>query len=238
MPWPATTAGILVAVVVLVGCHTGSPTTTESTTPGPTNASAAGDTQAAPASAPVVWSDGATGTAPTPGRLGLDEASRDLALALAEQALALYARPGVPLYQWWDDLEPLLSAQGVLAYSTVDPGNIPVRAVTGDASLAGWDTPEVARVTVPTDVGGYLVVVSRADTDPVWRVERFIAPEVLATNTTQVEQRPGPTDHPDHRPARLPRLPSRKKNLSARRRRRDGRPRHGACRLRRRVRPW
>ena len=52
--------------------------------------------------------------------------------------------------------------------------------MTGAADLPGWDTPEVARVTVPTDVGVFLVVVSRSDADPVWRVERFVAPEVLS----------------------------------------------------------
>lgn len=75
---------------------------------------------------------------------------------------------------------PVLSARGTAAYVTVDPARIPVRQVSGPAGLPGWTTPEVARVSVPTDVGSYLVVVSRSDADPVWRVERFIAPGVLS----------------------------------------------------------
>ena len=143
-------------------------------------ASPASTAGASAGSGRVVWSDGATGAAPTPGRLRLDDASRDQAIALADRALALYARPDTAYDQWWGDLAPLLSAQATIAYATVDPANIPVRAVTGDAKLEGWDTPEVARVPVPTDVGVFLVVLSRSEADPVWRVERCLAPEVLS----------------------------------------------------------
>ena len=181
MHWPATVAALTAAVVVLAGCHTDSPTTRSPTLTAPSvSAAGATDNLATPASAPVVWSDGSTAAAPNSGRLGLEQTSRGEALDLAEQAMTLYARPWLSFDVWWDGLAPLLSAQGALAYSTVDPTSIPVSAVTGSASLPGWDTPEVARVSVPTDVGAYLVIVSRNETDPVWRVERFIAPEVLS----------------------------------------------------------
>lgn len=174
-PTPTAAAGLL-AVALLVSCHPEAPG--GPTPPASRPASAAGASPSA--SAPVVWSDGSTRAAPKPGRLGLDDTSRQQAIGLAEQALALYARPDVTYDQWWADLSPLLSAQATLAYATVDPGTISVRAVTGDANLPSWDTPEVARVPVPTDVGVFLVVLSRSETDPVWRVERFMAPEVLS----------------------------------------------------------
>lgn len=177
-------AAVLFTTLPLVGCTPAgsppAPSLSPSVSSPTATASPASTAGASAGSGRVVWSDGATGAAPTPGRLRLDDASRDQAIRLAVQALALYARPDATYDQWWADLQPLLSAQATMAYSTVDPGNIPVRAVTGTADLPGWDTPEVARVTVPTDVGAYLVVVSRSDADPVWRVERFVAPEVLS----------------------------------------------------------
>lgn len=42
--------------------------------------------------------------ASSPGRLGLDEASRSAALELAETAMGLFARPDVPYEVWWAGL--------------------------------------------------------------------------------------------------------------------------------------
>ena len=163
-------------VVALAGCSQSPGLGSASDPPASSTSRSAG----ASMSAPVVWSDGTTSEPLTAGRLGLDEQSREAALARAEEAMVLYARPDVPFDVWWADLLPLLSAQGASAYVTVDPVNIPVREVTGPAALPGWNTPEVARVSVPTDVGAYLVILSRTDLDSVWRVERFVAPEVLS----------------------------------------------------------
>ncbi len=167
MCWSTTAAAaFLVAIGLLSGCHASSPTAADTaTTARPSTTSS---------------SDGATTALPDPSHLGLDEASRSAALELAETAMGLFARPDVPNEVWWADLEPVLSARGAAAYVTVDPARIPVRQVSGPADLPGWTTPEVARVSVPTDVGSYLIIVSRSDADPVWRVERFIAPEVLS----------------------------------------------------------
>lgn len=128
------------------------------------------------ASAPMVWSDGST-TTPSPGHLELDAVSHREALELAELAMASFARPDLPYEAWWSDLQPLLSVGAAAAYVTVDPTNIPAREA-GEASLPEWTTPEVARAVVSTDVGSYLVIMSRSEVDPVWRVERFVAPEV------------------------------------------------------------
>ena len=182
----------LLAVAVLTSC---SPTHAPATSPGtplpaaPSPSSPSTTTSSSqesapvassPASPPVVWSNGATST-PRPGsRLGLDETSRREALWRAGHGMGVFARPGLTAGLWWADLQPLLSAQASLAYATVDPASIEVQQVTGAAYLAEWVTPEVARVSVPTDVGVYLVVVSRSDADPVWRIERFIAPEVTS----------------------------------------------------------
>lgn len=167
-------AGLI--VVALAGCSQTPGLGSASESPEPSASRSAGTSM----SAPVVWSDGTTAEPPRPGRLGLDESSRDAAVELAEEAMVLYARPDVPFEVWWADLVPLLSAQAASAYVTVDPETIPVSEVTDPPLLPEWTTPEVARVSVPTDVGAYLVIVSRTDLDPVWRVERFVAPEVLS----------------------------------------------------------
>lgn len=164
-------ASVFVALAALPGCA--GPTEPQASSPVSSPSASTGATPT-----PGVGSDDSL--TPTPGRLGLDEASRSAALELAETAMGLFARPDVAYEAWWADLQPLLSAPGAAAYATVDPAGIPARHVTGAASLPGWTTPEVARVSVPTDVGSYLVVLSRSDTDPVWRVERFIPPEVLS----------------------------------------------------------
>ena len=161
-----------IALAVLAGCAGQVAADASSPVPSPSASTGMAPTEG------VVWSDGSSAAASSPGRLGLDEASRSAALELAETAMGLFARPDVPYEVWWADLEPVLSARGAAAYVTVDPARIPVRQVSGPADLPGWTTPEVARVSVPTDVGSYLVVVSRSDADLVWRVERFIPPEV------------------------------------------------------------
>jgi hypothetical protein len=53
-----------------------------------------------------------------------------------------------------------------------------VRGVTGPGHLAPSSTAEVARVAVPTDIGVYLVILSRTGDEPTtWRVERITPPE-------------------------------------------------------------
>lgn len=111
--------------------------------------------------------------------LRADETSRSEAIATAEAAMAAFARSDLPVAEWWAGLAPFLSANAAVAYQTVDPSTVPASEVTGPGELPNWDTPGVARVGVPTDVGVYLVVVSRNELDPVWRVERLVPPEVL-----------------------------------------------------------
>ena len=91
--------------------------------------------------------------------------------------MTAFAQPDLDFELWWAGLEPLLSGSAIQAYRTVDPAQIPATEVVGEASLPGWDTPRIARVGVPTDAGVYLVIVSRNEADPVWRVERITPPE-------------------------------------------------------------
>ena len=106
---------------------------------------------------------------------GPDRASaRQAAVAV----MRAYARPGASPARWWARLVPHLSPEALIAYEGTDPSGIPARAVTGRASVTTSSLPALARVSVPTDVGAYLVVLSRIP-GTGWRVERLIPPEVL-----------------------------------------------------------
>lgn len=108
-----------------------------------------------------------------------DDRSRAAVVDAATTAMRAFARPDVDDVAWWDDLEPLLSAQAQLDYAYTDPANVPARAVTGDATLVDDTSAYVGRVTVPTDVGAYTVVLSRRDGAAPWLVERITPPDGL-----------------------------------------------------------
>lgn len=134
-------------------------------------------TQSPSASSVAAVPDGAASQTPEWPTLVADDASAADAQHSAVQAMSVFARPDLPHEQWWAELEPLLSPAAVMAYRTVDPSSVPATRVTGEAALPQWDTPRIARVSVPTDAGVYLVVVSRHEADPTWRVERITPPE-------------------------------------------------------------
>jgi len=108
-----------------------------------------------------------------------DQASTTAVLDAAVVAVQAFARPDVPYEQWWADLSPLLSPQAQIDYQYVDPVNVPARGVTGEPVLVDDDSASVAGVQVPTDVGLYLMTLSRADADAPWVVERITPPSGL-----------------------------------------------------------
>jgi hypothetical protein len=92
-----------------------------------------------------------------------------------------FARPDASFATWWDGVSPLLTQQAQLDYSYVDPSNIPAHEVTGPGRIAqGAGTfSDAVSVAVPTDVGTYVVVLTRARSDAAWRVSRFTPPSGL-----------------------------------------------------------
>lgn len=107
-----------------------------------------------------------------------DDASRSAATTAAGAALTAFARPDPPYEQWWAELTPFLSAQAQVDYQYVDPINVPARAVTGPGVLLDEASVSIARVQVPTDVGDYVLILSRTEADAAsWLVESITPPE-------------------------------------------------------------
>lgn len=106
-----------------------------------------------------------------------DQAAREAVVEAAEAALTAFARPHLDYETWWAELEPLLTPQAAEDYAYVDPANVPVTAVTGPGQLVDDTSAYVARVEVPTDVGPYTVIVSRADGAAPWLTTRITPPQ-------------------------------------------------------------
>ena len=109
-----------------------------------------------------------------------DADSRATALRAAEAVMSAFARPDLSHDQWWTGLEPLLSAQARIDYAYVDPANVPATQVTGTAELAEESSAYIARVQVPTDIGTYTLILSRADAEAGWLAERITPPEEVS----------------------------------------------------------
>lgn len=91
--------------------------------------------------------------------------------------MRLFSRRTVPSSAWWSDLEPVLTPGARQAYQGTDPRNVPAAKITGPAKLTPASTARVARVSVPTDVGAYLVILTRSPDRPTWLAERIMPPE-------------------------------------------------------------
>lgn len=119
----------------------------------------------APMSAEAVW----------------DDASRAAAITHADAVMVAFAQPTLAYEAWWAQLSPLMSPEGQEKYSAVDPANIPVSQVLGSGMSVDEFTPYIARIAIPTDVGTYVVVLSRESADPAsWRGETITPPQDLS----------------------------------------------------------
>lgn len=113
----------------------------------------------------------------TPAAAPTADVDRTDAAATAVKAMTLFARRTVPAQQWIDELAVYMTPQAAQDYRYVDPANVPAAAVTGPGKVIPTDSAWLARVQVPTDAGAYLVILSRTEEDPRWRVARFTPPE-------------------------------------------------------------
>lgn len=95
------------------------------------------------------------------------------AVTAATATLTAFARPALPEEQWWNELLPLLSQKGAVAYEGTLPSNIPVTAVTGTAAVLEASTDVATLVEVPTDAGPYIVTLVRGSSAEPWLAERI-----------------------------------------------------------------
>lgn len=107
-----------------------------------------------------------------------DQQSRVQVVAAASAAMAAFARPDLDFDTWWAELSPLLTQQAQQDYAYVDPVNVPARSVTGTGALVEEPSAYVGFVDVPTDVGTYTLVLTRADGLSPWLTSRFTPPGV------------------------------------------------------------
>lgn len=163
---------IVLAVLALTACTGPGESPSTSRPPAPTTTQAS---RATPAPTGIVDED--TGeiisqhAVPT-----WDMPSRTAAVKAARNAMAAFARPRLDQETWWTELSPLLTPQAQLDYAYVDPANVPVAAVTGPGTLMDETSAYVTSVEVPTDVGTYTLVVTRADADAPWLTSRITPP--------------------------------------------------------------
>ncbi|WP_353713481.1 hypothetical protein [Arthrobacter sp. K5] len=145
----------------------------------PAPAESAGSSPAA--SAPVSLSANSGpqapgGTAPATTSIGWDQASRDRAMEVAEQAMADFARPAVDQKQWANDLARWLTPQATADYSAVDPANVPANRV-GPATLSVDEANGYGVLAaVPTNAGTYTLQLLRTDKEAPWKVNRLTPP--------------------------------------------------------------
>lgn len=100
-------------------------------------------------------------------------AARDAALA----TMTAFAATDRSAAAWWDALEPLLTPQARPVYQDVDPRLVPVTEVTGEPELTDETSTLLAEVSVPTDIGPYTVLLTRADGAAPWLAEQIRPPE-------------------------------------------------------------
>ena len=148
-----------------------------------TGAAPATSSSASPtASAPVSLSANSGPQAPggtVPATIGItwDQASKDDALDVAENAMTDFARPTLNEKQWANDLARWLTPQATADYSSVDPSNIPASRVTGEATLSVDETNGFgATAAVPTNAGTYTLQLLRTGKDAPWKVNRLTPP--------------------------------------------------------------
>ncbi|MGL5830496.1 MAG: hypothetical protein ACRC0L_13155, partial [Angustibacter sp.] len=129
----------------------------------------------APSPTVLLYDDGSSGpaeVAPT-----LDLASRVTAQAMAVRVLRMFARRDLPADRWFKNLAPYLTPQAADAYQYSDPTGAPSTEVLDTGRFLPDSTAALAKVSVHTRAGVYLVLLTRNSEQRSWRVDRLVPPE-------------------------------------------------------------
>ena len=150
----------LAAALTLTACTTG-------VDPNVTAPTAAPDMSAAPnpsaSSTPSVYDDATAQPAPD-----ASEGAQQSAVDAAEKVVRTYAQPTLSPDEWAQQMTPLLSQSGAIAYEGQDPTTIPATKVTGSGKVLPGATDVALNVLVPTDAGDYNVALSRSGDSAPW----------------------------------------------------------------------
>jgi hypothetical protein len=106
-----------------------------------------------------------------------DDAVRTAARDAARATMLAFAATDQTAAAWWNGLKPLLTPQAQPVYQDVDPRLVPVTEVTGDPKVTDETSTLLAEVAVPTDIGPYTVLLTRADGAAPWLAEQIRPPE-------------------------------------------------------------
>lgn len=106
-----------------------------------------------------------------------DEASAFSALEAATATVEAFVRTDLEPEAWNAELAPHVTPDLLALLTGIDPTTIGSTTVTGPATLDGEVTsPFVARVLVPTDGGGFLVILTRAADGSTWEAASIDPP--------------------------------------------------------------
>ncbi|MBF4592082.1 hypothetical protein [Curtobacterium sp. VKM Ac-1395] len=158
----------LAAVVALAGCSGTNGTTGPDTRPVPSSTSESTEPSTSTTSAPAVHDDATPQPAPA-----ASAGAQDSAVTAAEKVVRTYAQPTLSADAWAQQMTPLLSQSGAVAYDGQDPTTIPAHKVTGTATVLPGATDVALNVKVPTDAGDYTVALSRSGTSAPWLADEI-----------------------------------------------------------------
>jgi hypothetical protein len=105
-----------------------------------------------------------------------DEESTAAAVTVAEKLMTAFARPDVDKTTWINGLYPYLTQAAGTAYAGTDPAKVPVSDVTGSGTVVEGQTEYALLVTVPTNVGPYVISLVRETPADQWLATRITPP--------------------------------------------------------------
>ncbi len=153
----------IAAAITLTACTT-QPNHQE---PGPAATQAATSDPSA-SSTPSVYDDATTQPAPA-----ATKAAESSAVTAADTVMTTYAQPSLSPEAWAQQMTPLLSQSGAIAYEGQDPTTIPATKITGDGTILPGATNVALTVLVPTDAGDYTVALSRSGDSAPWLADEI-----------------------------------------------------------------
>jgi hypothetical protein len=105
-----------------------------------------------------------------------DQTSTAAAVTVAEKLMTAFAQPNIDATSWINGLYPYLTQGAGVAYAGTDPAKVPVSQVTGTGSVVEGATEYALLVKVPTNIGDYVVSLTRKSPTDQWLADRVTPP--------------------------------------------------------------